>query len=64
MNFKTKDNDGLVYKIKDLKELAKHIFYYHSVGILFHLEKDIIFILDVTLRNKMTNFLEKKEKKT
>ncbi len=50
----------MVWSIK----LKKHIFYYHSVGILFHQEKDIIFILAAAFRNKMTNFLEKKEKKT
>ena len=57
MIYKIKDNDGIYYEIKDIKNFAKHIFKYHSIGISLHQEKGCNFTVDDTFREKVANFL-------
>ena len=62
MTYKIKDNDGVYYKIKDIKKFAKHIFQFHSTGISLHQEEGSDFTVDDAFRKKVANLLKNKEK--
>ena len=62
MTYKIKDNDGVYYKIKDIKKFAKHIFQFHSTGISLHQEEGSDFTVDDAFRKKLANLLKNKEK--
>ena len=60
MNYKIKDKNGRDYEIKDIKKFAKHIFEFHSTGISLHQEQGHDFIVDDSLREKISRFIKKK----
>ena len=62
MIYKIKDNNGIYYKIKDIKKFAKHILQFHSDGISLHQEKGFDFTVDDKFREKVANFLKNEEK--
>ena len=62
MTYKIKDNDGIYYEIKDIKNFAKHIFRFHSRGVSLHQEDGYNFTVDDAFREKVANFLKNEEK--
>ena len=61
MNYKIKDSNGVEYVIKDIKKFAKHIFEFHSTGISLHQEDGYDFIVDDTLREKISELIKKEK---
>ena len=61
MNYKIKDSNGIEYLIKDIKKFAKHIFEFHSTGISLHQEEGHDFIVDDTLREKISELIKKEK---
>ena len=61
MNYKIKDSNGVEYVIKDIKKFAKHIFEFHSTGISLHQEEGHDFIVDDTLREKISELIKKEK---
>ena len=61
MNYKIKDSNGIEYLIKDIKKFAKHIFEFHSTGIALHQEDGHDFIVDDTLREKISELIKKEK---
>jgi hypothetical protein len=61
MNYKIKDSNGIEYLIKDIKKFAKHIFEFHSTGISLHQEDGHDFIVDDTLREKISELIKKEK---
>ena len=61
MNYKIKDSNGVEYVIKDIKKFAKHIFEFHSTGISLHQEDGHDFIVDDTLREKISELIKKEK---
>ena len=61
MNYKIKDSNGVEYVIKDIKKFAKHIFEFHSTGISLHQEDGHDFIVDDTLREKISKLIKKEK---
>ena len=52
MIFKIKDNDGIECEITDINKFAKHIFQFHSFGILLYQENGCNFTIDDAFRKK------------
>jgi len=61
MNYKIKDSNGIEYVIKDIKKFAKDIFEFHSTGISLHQEEGHDFIVDDTLREKISELIKKEK---
>ena len=52
MNYKLIDNNGESYKVKDIENLAKHIFEFHATGTSLHQKSGHDFAVDHAFREK------------
>ena len=60
--YKIKDNQGVDYKIKDIKKFAKHIFEFHTSGSSLHQENGRDFIVNDEFRKKVAELIKKEKK--
>ena len=63
MIYKVKDNNGINYEIKDIKNFAKHIFKFHGNGISLHQEHGHNFTVNDAFRVKILKFIDIEKKK-